>query len=125
MKVHLLIPILLLLSVFVFSSCDSPTDSKAVQVSAPSLVYPANNDTIEGFSVRFQWTGSADRFQISCYPSFSQCLYDANISGTSCNVDLTGYDKCGNTYTYYWRAGSSMGGNVYWSELTYHFTIKH
>ncbi len=125
MKVHLLIFVLLITFAFIFSSCDSPTDSKAVSVSSPSLVYPADGDTLSGGVIPFQWNGTADKFQISCFPSFAQLLYDANISGTTCSVNVTNFDKCDNSYTYYWRAGLSSGSNVYWSEVTYHFVIRH
>jgi hypothetical protein len=101
------------------SSCDSPTDSKATNVNAPSLISPPNNDTLPTFTPTFKWSGLADKFQISLYPSFNTLFYSVNVSDSQ-------YTLPGNVLTlhhqmYYWHAGKTSGGTTYWAELTYRF----
>lgn len=121
MKVSWLIPIILLATVFIFSSCDSPTDSKAVQVSPPSPSSPPNNDTLTTLTPTCTWTGSADKIQVSEYPSFSSLVHEANVSGNSYPIPSRVLE---NNTTYYWHVGITSGNNMYWSEAAYRFTIR-
>lgn len=121
MKVSWLIPILLLVTVFIFNSCDSPTDSKAVQVTPPSPVYPPNNDTLTTLTPTCTWNGTADKIQISEYPSYATLVHEANVSGNSYPIPSRVLE---NNSTYYWHVGVASGSNIYWSDVSFRFTIR-
>ena len=117
MKAHIIISILILSSIFILSGCDSPTDSKATAVTAPTLVSPADGDTTVSLTPTFQWTGAGDRLEISIYESFTNVLFSTNVSGNSFPLPSGNLQ---NGKYYFWHVANSSSGQVYWS-LTYKF----
>ncbi|MCX7878841.1 MAG: hypothetical protein N2510_09440 [Ignavibacteria bacterium] len=111
-----LITLFLLISVFIISSCDSPTETKATSVTAPSLINPPDNATGVSLTPTFSWRGQGDKLQISTNSNF-----DGAIS----------YEVTGESYTlttalqrstvYFWRVGLTSGSTVYWSSPFYRF----
>lgn len=112
MKYPFIISILIFSLSFILSSCDSPTDSKATPVNTPALISPHDNDSGVTLTPIFQWSGAADILQISRNSVFTDIVYAPGVVGTSFSMPsgILHYS----TY-YYWHAGSSSNGIIYWS----------
>ena len=115
MKLTFYISVLLLSSVFILSGCDSPTDSKATAISAPSLVSPHDQDTSVPVTPTFQWDGTADKLQVAKSSAFNG--YSFAVSGTS----FTFPGSLEHSTFSFWRVGSTQNGTLYWSEKVFTF----
>jgi len=113
MKVPIIISILILSCIFILSGCDSPTDSKATPVTTPSLVSPLNGASSVSLTPTLQWSGAADKLQISNTEGFSSPFYSISITGNS-HVVPSG--QLQSNKWYYWRVGNSQSGSVTWSD---------
>ncbi len=110
---------MLLVSIMVFSSCDSATDSKSEAITKPSLVDPADNAVNVPSTTTFKWNGTADVIEIDINSNFnSPQKLSYSVSGTQFTVP---YALSTNTF-YYWHAGNTVGGVTYWSENYHTFT---
>lgn len=107
---------------FVFSGCDSATDSKPVSVTPPTLVSPPDRDTTQSLTPTFTWTGSADKIQVDrSNNTFTDIIQASDVTGNSF-VMPSGVLVAGGTY--YWRAGITAGSTVYWSSSVYSFRTR-
>jgi hypothetical protein len=108
----------LVFAAFVFSlnGCDSATDSKPVSNAPPVILKPYNNDTDVSIHTTFEWSGTADVVWLDVNPSFSNPVAYA-VTGNSYTVT----DPLSTFGNYYWKAGRTVGGKIYWSENYYFF----
>jgi len=106
-----------LLTAYLFSSCDNGADSKSVSTSPPVLVSPSDGDTNVAVHTTFTWSGDAHVLWVDVSPDFSNPLV-YNVTGNS--FTLT---EPLSVYTfYYWKAGKVIGSSTFWSENYYYFS---
>lgn len=109
------------LLIFFFSilqtGCDSATDSRPVSNAPPVILKPYNNDTNVSIYTTFEWSGTADVIWLDVSPAFSNPVVYA-VTGNSYTVT----DPLSIFGSYYWKAGRTVGGKIYWSENYYYFT---
>jgi len=110
--------LILILLIFVFSSCDSPSGSKPDAITKPSLVAPTDNSTNVSVTPTFQWTGAADKLEVSVNLNFSPVTYTADVSGQTHTMPA---GKLNRNTRYYWHAGKTSGSDVYWSDEKFTF----
>lgn len=113
--------ILLIILILTSAGCDSPTDSKAITVSAPSLVEPADNSTGISLAPIFKWSGDASKIEIATNTTFENPVYTSEVSGTEFTLP-SGVLQGGTVY--FWRAGKSVSNSMYWSADAYRFTTQ-
>lgn len=106
-----------ILLTFLISGCDSPTDTKAVSVTAPSLSTPADNSEHVPVTPTFTWTGEATKIEVASNTTFANLIYSSDVTGTQ--HTLAGQLQSGTEY--FWRAGRLSGGTMYWSSTTFRF----
>jgi hypothetical protein len=100
-------------------SCDMGTDSKpSGTITTPVPTSPVDNAVSIPVTATFEWTGSADKLQISMGINFENLKYDVAVTGQTHTVP-TG-NLLANTI-YYWRVGQSYSGGVSWCD-GYKFT---
>lgn len=97
--------------------CDSATDSRPISNAPPVILKPYNNDTNVAIYTTFEWSGTADVIWLDVNPSFSNPL-SYSVTGNSYTVT----DPLSIYGSYYWKAGRTVGGKIYWSENYYFFT---
>lgn len=97
--------------------CDSPTESKAVSVSAPSLSEPTDNATGIALTPHFKWTGNADKLECATNSNFENAI-SWDVSGS----EYTASSPLSANTTYFWRAGKMNGNSIVWSETNWRFT---
>lgn len=100
------------------SGCDSPTESVSISITRPSLTEPADNATGVPLTPVFKWTGEADKLMISVNSSYSNPV-EINVSGNQHTL-AAGILKANTIY--FWKAGKTSDGTVYWSVNNYRFT---
>lgn len=113
--------LLILFSAMLFTGCDSPTETKATSVTAPTLSEPTDNATSISLTPTFKWSGTADKLEIATNSTFSNPVYSNAVSGTEFTIP-SGVLQAGTTY--FWRAGKSSGGTMYWCATSYRFTTN-
>jgi hypothetical protein len=96
--------------------CDSITDSKPISNAPPVILKPYNNDTNVSIHTTFEWSGVADVIWLDVNSSFSNPVV-FSVTGNSYTVT----DPLSIYGAYYWKAGRTIGGKVYWSENYYYF----
>ena len=106
----------LVVFVFLYEGCDSVTDSKPISNAPPVLLKPYNNDTNVSIHTTFEWSGTADVIWLDVNPSFSNPVV-FTVTGNSYTVT----DPLSIYGAYYWKAGRTVGGKIYWSENYYYF----
>lgn len=116
MNKYYYIPVIII-AAFMIYSCDSVTDLKSVNTAPPVLVKPYDYDTNVSIHTAFEWTGVADVIWLDVNSSFSNPVSYA-VSGNSYTVT----DPLSTYSAYYWKAGRTIGGKIYWSENHYYFT---
>ncbi len=79
-------------------------------------IYADNNDTNVSIHTTFEWSGTADVIWLDVNPSFSNPVA-YTVTGNSYTVT----DPLSTFGNYYWKAGRTVGGKVYWSENYYYF----
>ena len=99
-------------------SCDSATDSVAINVSAPSLLSPTNGDTTVTLTPTLKWTGLADKVEISTDGSITHVIHSAAVNDSSYTIP-SGILQNGTWY--YWHAGIYSGTGEVWSGTIYSF----
>ena len=119
MKIQDLILILLIITGVIIQGCDSATDSKAVSITPPVLVSPADGDTLTITIPTFTWTNEADKFEIDDNGGFTS-PNSYVISGTQFSLP----DPLQTNKWYYWRAGITAGNTTYWSQDIFHFLLR-
>ena len=107
-KVFLLVT--LLVTIIHFGCSDSDSTASAT-ITAPTLTSPADNATGVPLQPTFKWSGGADKLQISTNSNFSTLIHEATVSGTEYSMP----NSLGAGTLYFWRAGKTSGGTVYWS----------
>lgn len=107
----------IIIAAVIIYSCDSVTDLKSVNTSPPVLVKPYDYDSNVSINTTFEWTGTADVIWLDFNSAFSNPL-SYGVSGNSFTVP----DPLSTYSGYYWKAGRTIGGKVYWSENYYYFT---
>jgi hypothetical protein len=117
---------LFILSVFIglfllISGCDSPTESVSISITRPSLTEPADNATDVSLTPTFKWTGEADKLMISVNSSYSNPI-EVNVSGNEHTL-AAGILSPGTIY--FWKAGKTSDGTVYWSVNNFRFTTAN
>jgi hypothetical protein len=112
---------LLVFVLSIITGCDSPTETKAVSVSSPTLVAPADNSQNVSVTPTFTWTGDADKLQVCTNTNYTTLEYSADVSGTS--HTMSGHTLGSGGSVYFWRAGKTSGTTVYWSD-SYRFTTN-
>lgn len=117
MRKYALFFALLFILPFVFNGCDSPTDSKAVSVTAPALSEPADNSTGISRTPLLKWTGSADKLECATNSGFENAL-SWDVSGTEYTIP----SQLNANTTYFWRAGKINGNATTWCEQYWRFT---
>lgn len=102
---------------FIFSGCDTGTESKSVSANPPVLLSPYDGDTNVAVHTTFTWSGEAQVIWIDVNPDFSNPLV-YTVSGNSFTLTepLSVY-----TY-YYWKAGKVVGNSTFWSENYFYFS---
>ena len=110
------------LGLFIFSGCDSATDSKAVSTTVPTLVSPANNDSLISVTPTFKWSGSADKLEIGTDQSITHLTYSCNI--TDSTYTLPASNALLPNSWYYWNVGATSGSSVNWSHTIYGFKTR-
>ena len=113
---YLIVFFIICCSAFIFSSCDSSTDSKSTSTTPPSLVSPYDNDSNVATLTPFQWTGEANVIWIDVNPSFPSPL-SYTVTGTSYTLTT----PLSPNSLYYWKAGKIVGSTTYWSSNYYYF----
>lgn len=106
-------------SAFLFTGCDSSTDSKSTSNTPPALVSPYDNDSNVALLTPFQWTGEANVIWIDVNPSFPNPI-SYTVTGTTYTL-TTPLSANG---SYYWKAGKIVSGTTYWSSNYYHFRTR-
>jgi hypothetical protein len=114
--------IILILSTFIFSSCDSPSGSKPVSVTKPSLSSPNDNAVNIPLRPTFSWTGEADKFEIAKNINFTTGVRIYDVSGNSFTLPTPQLEV---DTRYYWHAGKTSGGDIYWSDEKFTFVTAH
>lgn len=110
---------LVLFAVLIYTGCGSDSPSIAITVIAPTLTAPADNATGVPLTPTFKWSGEADKLQVSTNSGFTGSLnIDATVSGT----EYTPPNSLARG-VYFWRAGKTSGGTVYWSTVFKFTTI--
>lgn len=110
--------IILFASVFFLNGCDSPSGSKPDAVTKPTLVSPTDNATNVSVTPTFQWSGEANKLEISLNPNFSTLVHSTNVTGQTYTAPAGVLLK--NT-RYYWHAGKTSGSDIYWSDDKFSF----
>lgn len=103
--------------ILTFSGCDSPTDSKAISVTAPSLSEPADNSSGITRTPNFKWTGSADKLECATNSNFENAI-SWDVSGSEYTIPT----PLNPGTTYFWRAGKKNGTAIVWCEQYWRFT---
>lgn len=103
--------------IFISVGCDSPTETKATSVTAPSLVSPPDNATGVSLTPTFQWSGVANKLQISTNSNFDGAI-TYEVSGQSYTLSTS----LNRNTVYFWRAGVVSGSTIYWSSPFFRFT---
>ncbi len=120
MKRHIFTIILFVSLGFIFlNGCDSSTDSKAVSVTRPTLVSPANNDSTVSITPTFKWSGAADKLEIGTDQSLTHVIYSCNVTDSSYTLPASNHLLPGAWY--YWNVGATSGSSVNWSSVNYGF----
>lgn len=118
MRLTYFAPVLLLFSVLVLSSCDSPSDTKASGViNPPSPMYPSDQDTSVSLTPTFQWNGAADRLEVAKTSEFNNG-FKTSVSGNSFTMPSGVLER--GTY-YFWHVGTTQNGTIFWSEKIFSF----
>lgn len=122
MKTVKTISIVIILSSFFMTGCSdfmSP-GSTATQVTTPSPVSPLDNSTGIYPAPAFEWSGAADKLQVSTDAYFSHVVFSKDVT------NLQGFCMDGGILQrgqiYFWRVGKNYGNDVSWSRA-YSFTI--
>lgn len=103
-------------------SCDMSTESKpSNEITTPTPSTPANNAVNVPVVTQFEWTGTADKLQISMGPYFDNLKYDVAVSGQTHTVSAG--VLVANT-VYWWRVGQSYSGGISWCNNANKFTTK-
>jgi hypothetical protein len=110
--------IVIIISGYLYIGCDNPTQTKATNVSPPSLVSPSDYDSMVPVTPTFTWNGNATKLEVATNPDFSNIVHSAEVSGNQYTLTPPPLQH---GLFYYWRAGISTGQNVYWSENYYTF----
>ena len=113
---HLLLIFFAVILVVIYNGCDSATDSKSTSTTPPSLVYPYDNDSNVATMTTFRWTGTADVIWLDVNPAFSN-----PVSYTVSDTSYTVTDPFSANSSYYWKAGRTIGGTIYWSADYFYF----
>ncbi len=107
----------ILLSAMFIGGCDSPTESKATSVSAPSLSEPADNASGVSRTPMFKWTGNANKLVYATNSNFDNAV-TIDVSGT----EYTMASPMNANTTYFWKAGKTNGTTVVWCSNFWRFT---
>lgn len=116
MKKFIYLPVIILMIIFLFQSCDSVTDTKSINTTPPVLVKPYDYDSNVSIHTTFEWTGVADVIWLDNNASFPNPV-SYTVSGNSYTVT----DPLSTYSSYYWKAGRTIDGNIYWSANHYYF----
>lgn len=109
------IPVFIITAVLIYG-CDSVTDLKSVNTAPPVLVKPYDYDSNVSIHTTFEWTGVADVIWLDVNSAFANPVSYA-VSGNTYTVS----DPLSSYSSYYWKAGRTIGGRIYWSENYYYF----
>jgi hypothetical protein len=109
--------LLILFSAILITGCDSPTETKATSVTAPSLSEPADNATGVSRTPVFKWTGSADKLVYATNSNFDNAV-TIDVSGS----EYTMPSPMNANTTYFWKAGKTNGTTVVWCANYRRFT---
>lgn len=101
----------MLLFTIITIGCDSPTESKAVSVTAPVITEPVDNATGVSLTPNFKWTGSADKLEYATNSNFTGGVI-VDVSGT----EYTPTTPLNPNTTYFWKAGKTNGASVVWCD---------
>jgi len=110
--------ILFIMMGYSFIGCDNPTQTKATNVSPPTLVSPSDYDSNVSVTPTFMWDGNANKLEVATNPNFTNIVHSASVTGNQYTLTPPPLDH---GLFYYWRAGITSGQNVYWSENYYTF----
>jgi hypothetical protein len=111
--------IFLITIIYIFQGCDTGGDSVATGISPPSLLTPADRDSMISLTPTFTWSGNATTIQIAVNTDFTTLVNSSSsLSGNS--YTMPSGLLSANTF-YYWRAGQSSSGTIYWSANTFTF----
>ena len=104
---------LILSAVLILNGCGSDTVTQPPPAATPpTLTSPADNATGVPLTPTFKWSGEADKLQVSTNSGFTSLTIDATVSGT----EYTPPNSLASG-VYFWRAGKTSGGTVYWSTV--------
>jgi hypothetical protein len=122
MKTFKTINLLILLSSFIFISCEGFMDpgSPATQITTPVPVAPTDKATGIYPAPAFEWNGDADKLQVSSDPNFSILSFSIDVTGKQTYSMDGGILKRGQLY--FWRVGKSYTNDISWSNA-FSFTI--
>jgi lysyl endopeptidase len=109
--------VFILFSAILLTGCDSPTETKATSVTAPTLSEPADNATGVSRTPHFKWTGSADKLEYATNSTFDNAVSN-DVSGT----EFTLATPLSANTTYFWRAGKMNGTSIVWCSTYLRFT---
>lgn len=119
---YISITVIVFLALLLSYGCDSVSDSKPVSTNPPVLTLPADNDTTQPLLPVFTWTGNADKLEISTNISFENIIHTASVTGTQ--YVYPGTPPLTPRTFYYWHAGVTVGGVVYWSADKFTFRTQ-
>ena len=100
--------------------CDSPTETRAISITPPSLISPPDNATGVSLTPTFTWRGNADKLAIATNSNFDGAM-TYEVSGES----FTLTNPLAPNTVYFWKAGITSGSGVYWSSSIYRFTTSN
>lgn len=98
------------------NGCDNGADSKSISTTPPVLIYPYDNDSNVAVMTTFRWSGTADVIWLDVSPAFP-----TPVSYTVTDSAFTVPDPLSSYSAYYWKAGRTIGGTIYWSDNYYYF----
>jgi hypothetical protein len=110
------VSLFILMSSFVFTSCDGLNDpgSKGTEITTPVPVAPLDKSTGIEQNPTFSWTGIAEKLQISISYDFATIKYEIDVTNTQTYSIEMG--KLNKNSLYFWRVGKSYGDNqMSWS----------
>lgn len=122
MKIVKIINLIVLVSFLLMFGCQGFMDagSSATHIVAPVPISPIDKATGIYPAPAFQWSGDADKLQVSTDPSFSSLAFSMDVTGKQGYCMDGGILKRGQLY--FWRVGKSYTNDIEWSNA-YSFTI--
>ena len=114
--------LIILTGFLLFTGCEGFMEpgSTAKQVTTPFPISPTDNTTGIYPAPAFQWSGEADKLQVSTNSNFSNIVFSLDVT------NLQGYCMEGGILErgglYFWRVGKSYGSDISWSRA-FSFTI--